>query len=136
MYPYVNIVDGKLERLYVEPCGGKLDGKLTVVYRPTHHFMGCYTVKEVVAMWNMTTKQFYRMVSEDTWFRLPKNGTYDFMVANYYSECEEAYKNRFLTFTEAFVKKHRLKRLYEEVPYDYLRMIKRERKTLGGKFIT
>lgn len=133
MIPYVNRSDGMLERLYISmyPEQGKRS-KLDLVYRPTHEYMGSYTPQEIVTIWNMDTKSFYRMLLDRRYFRIPKNGTYDFMGAGHFQEYEERYERTFLSVTEQFIKKHRLPRLYEDIPYEYIAHIRNERVSRGG----
>lgn len=132
MTPYVNIVNGKPERFYIqEPSGGSF----VLVYRPTHSMVGCFSEKEILRLWRMNTEEFYAFILDNIWFRLPKNGNYDFMFSGNYKSCEENYERRYLAFTEKFIKKHSLPRLYEEIPYGYIQHIKQERRTMGGELV-
>lgn len=134
MTPYVNLLDGKMERLYISmyPDEHLKGGKLDLVYRPTHEYLGAFTIDRIIEIWNMDTKSFYKMLLGIPYFRLPRNGTYDFMVSGHYADCEDWYKRTFLGVTERFIKKYKLPRLYEEIPYDYLKFIRNERVTRGG----
>lgn len=138
MLPYVNLQDGWPERLYISeyPESVKHRPKLMLVYRPTHEFMGCYTPKEIVAFWRMDTESFYLRLMDNHYFRLPRNGNYDFMVSGYYASCESSYERVYLLCTEQFRKKYRLPHLYEAIPYDFMRHIRNERVIRTGRNLT
>lgn len=133
MTPYVNRVDGKLERFYISMYPEQSRGKkIELVYRPTHEYLGSFIPDKVIELWSMDTKTFYKMLMGIPYFRLPKNGTYDFLGAGHYAEYEERYERTFLNVTEQFIKKYKLPRLYEDIPYEYMKFIRNERMTRGG----
>lgn len=133
MIPYVNIVNGKPERLYIQESSGQ---GYILTYRPTHYTMGIFSAKDILKFWKMSTEEFYAFVTRDKWFRLPKRGVYDFMMNGYYKSCESSYEKEHLRFTDFFAKSYNLTRLHEAIPYDYINYLRRERCTIGGQFVT
>lgn len=135
MLPRVNVDGGIMDRLYISEYE-ITNKKLMLVYRPTHEFIGMFTPKQIIALWQSSCEQFYKYVMKNSYFRLPRNGTFDFMPERGYENAESAYERIYLPTTEKFRKKYKLKPLREAIPYDFIKYIKSERRTVCGQYLS